>query len=324
MKKAEDSEEVIVRLVELDGKPQPDVRVTFAAPITAAREVNGQEQPVGSATITSGALVTSFSAYQPRTFALRLAAASAKIAQVHSTPVTLSYDTATASNDGQHSGAGFDGKGDALPAEMLPESIGFNGVQFKLASARTGTANAITAKGQEITLPSGRFNRVYLLAASAGGDQKASFEVGGKPVDLDIQDWGGFIGQWDDRQWTGTNLDVDHAKYGQMTGIKQGFIKRANLAWYCDHHHDADGKNTTYAYSYLYGYAIDLPAGAKTVKLPANDKIRILAISAADENPAVKPAQALYDVLPSPNAQPSAMTYSGAIPDTTLSATRSE
>ena len=82
VKKAELSDEVIVRLVELDGKPQPDVQVSFAAPIAAAREVNGQEQPVGPATVSDGALVTSFSAYQPRTFALRLAAASAKATAV--------------------------------------------------------------------------------------------------------------------------------------------------------------------------------------------------------------------------------------------------
>src|SRR5271170_1239092 len=72
VKKAEQSDEVIVRLVELDGRPQAKVRVSFAAPITAAREVNGQEQPVGAATLTGGALVTSFGAYQPRTFAVRL------------------------------------------------------------------------------------------------------------------------------------------------------------------------------------------------------------------------------------------------------------
>ncbi len=74
VKKAELSDEVIVRLVELDGKPQADVKISFAAPITSAREVNGQEQPVGSATVTDGALVTSFGGYQPRTFALHLAA----------------------------------------------------------------------------------------------------------------------------------------------------------------------------------------------------------------------------------------------------------
>jgi alpha-mannosidase len=43
-----------------------------------------------------------------------------------------------------------------------------------------------------------------------------------------------------------------------------------------------------------------MPSGAKTIRLPDNDKIRVLAISVADENPEVKPAQPLYDVLPPP------------------------
>jgi alpha-mannosidase len=322
VKKAEQGDEVIVRLVELDGKPQPDVRVSFAAPIAAAREVNGQEQPVGPASVKEGALVTSFSAYQPRTFALRLAGPPAKVTPLRSTPVELTYDAATTSNEGQHAGAGFDGNGDALPAEMLPGEIAFNDVHFKLAQAKTGEPNAVIAKGQTINLPAGRFNRVYLLAASGDGDQKATFEIGGNRVELRIQDWGGFIGQWDDRQWTGAKLDVDHASYGQMTGLKQGYIKRAPLAWYCDHHHDADGKNATYAYSYLFGYAIDVPAGAKSIKLPQNDKIRILAISVAEENPDAPPAQPLYDVLPSPRAQPGGITYAGSISDATLAATR--
>ena len=111
-------------------------------------------------------------------------------------------------------------------------------------------------------------------------------------------------------QWGATDLAVNNAKYGEMTGLKQGFIKRADLAWYCDHHHDADGKNVTYAYSYLFGYGLDLPPGAKTLKLPQNDKIRILAISVAKENPEIRPAQPLYDVLPSPDAQPGVIPYS--------------
>src|SRR6202012_181506 len=74
VKKAEGSDEVVLRMVELDGKPASDVRVSFASPVTAAREVNGQEQPLGNANVQDGALVTSFTAYQPRTFALRLGA----------------------------------------------------------------------------------------------------------------------------------------------------------------------------------------------------------------------------------------------------------
>ena len=302
VKKAELSDEVVVRLVELDGKPQPDVKLTFAAPITSAREVNGQEQPVGSATVTDGVLVTSFGGYQPRTFALKLAAPAATVAGVQSTPVTLPYNLATASNDGDPSAVGFDGKGNNLPAEMLPEQIQFNDVRFQLAAAKSGTPNAVVAKGQTIKLPAGHYNRIYVLAASANGDQKASFEIGGVKTELNIQDWGGFIGQWDDRQWS--SKDQLHDNYGEMTGLKPGFIKRADLAWYSTHHHDAAGKNVDYAYSYLFGYSIDLPAGAKTVKLPNNGSVRILAISLADENPEVKPARPLYDVLPSPNAGP--------------------
>jgi alpha-mannosidase len=296
LKKAEQGDEIILRLVELDGKPQADVRVSFGAAITAAREVNGQEQPVGAALLNRGTLVTSFSAYQPRTFAIRLAAAPIKVAAVHSVPVPLHYALATGSNDGEKSQSGFDAKGNALPAEMLPSQITFNDVQFQLAKAQSGVPNAIAAQGQTIGLPEGQYNRVYIVAASADGDRKATFKVGGAPLDLNIENWGGFIGQWDDRQWS--SKDTSNDDYGQMTGIMPGYIKRADLAWYCSHHHNAAGENVAYRYSYLFAYPINLPAGSKTLTLPNDDRIRILAISVADQNPAVRPVQPLYDVLP--------------------------
>jgi alpha-mannosidase len=302
LKKAEQSDEWILRLVELDGHPQPKVRISFAAPITAAREVNGQEEPLGDATLDNGSLVTSFTSYQPRTFALKLGSAPLQLASVHSTPVDLRYTAAVATNDGQKAGAGFDGKGDAYPAEMLPAEITFNDVHFRLVAAKTGTPNAVVPKGQAIKLPAGYFNHLYILAAATDGDQKAKFDVGAKSVELNIEDWGGFIGQWDDRQWS--SIDSEHDKYGDMTGIKPGYIKRADLAWYSSHHHNGAGENVAYSYSYLFVYNLDLPAGAQNVKLPDNPKIRILAMSVAEEGPDLKPAQPLYDVLPSPGRKP--------------------
>jgi alpha-mannosidase len=296
LKKAELSDEMILRMVELDGKPQTDVRISFSAPVTAVREVNGQEQPMGAAKIDGGDLVTSFTAYQPRTFALKLTAAPIKGEPLRTTVVPLKYDLATATDDGTKFAGGFDGKGNALPAEMLPTQLVFNGVQFQLGPAKSGVRNALMAKGQTIRLPAGTYNRVYVLAASADGDQKATFEVGWAKASVEVENWGGFIGQWDDRQWT--SKDTSHDDYGQMTGITPGFIKRADVAWYCSHHHDAAGKNVSYRYSYLFAYPIDLPAGVKNIKLPNNDKIRIFAISLVDENPEVRPAQPLYDVLP--------------------------
>ena len=300
LKKAEQGDETIVRLVELDGKPQRDVRVSFNTPIASAREVNGQEQPIGATPVNNGALVTSFSAYQPRTFAIHLAPSQTKVAAMRSVPVPLHFDLATASDDGTESqGGGFDGKGNALPAEMLPGQITFNGVQFQLGAANTGSPNAVVAKGQTIDLPQGHHNRLYVLAASSEGDQTATFRVGNRGVDLNVQDWSGLIGQWDDRQWT--SKDTSHDDYGEMTGIKPGYIKRADLAWYCSHHHNAKGENVPYRYSYLFAYSIELPPDAKTISLPDNDKVRILAMSAVEESSAANPVQPLYDVLPSPS-----------------------
>ncbi len=312
MKKAENSDELILRMVELDGRPQPDVHVSFAAPITAAREVNGQEQPVGEATLQNGQLLTRFSAYQPRTFALKLGPAPTAVQPVRSTPVTLAYDLATASNTGDRANGGFTSKGDSLPAEMLPTQLTFNDVVFHLAPAKTGTPNAVVAKGQQIAFPAGDYNRVYLLAAAANGDQKAAFQVGSKTTELNIQDWGGFIGQWDDRQWSSPH--TSHDNYGQMTGLKPAFIKRADLAWYTSHFHDGAGTNMAYSYSYLFAYSLDVPAGAKTLQLPNNPNIRILAASVANENTEATPVQPLYDVFPSPNAGPPGFALSTSGP----------
>ena len=307
LKRAELSNEVIVRLVELDGKPQPDVRVSFAAPIKSAREMNGQEQPVGPAKVTADALVTSFTAYQPRTFAVTLDSASSRVARVHSRPVKLEYDLATASNDGGQVTGGMDGKGDALPAEMLPASLDFNGIEFQLGPAKTGAANALVANGQTIHLPEGAYNCVYVLAAAVNGDQDATFKIGNQEHTLKVEDWGGFIGQWDDRQWKskqetvparlGRPARTEVNDYAEMTGIQPGYIKRATLAWYSDHHHDGTGKNVAYSYSYLFAYPIELPRGANTITLPSNNNVRILAISVADENPQASPTQPLYDTL---------------------------
>ena len=141
---------------------------------------------------------------------------------------------------------------------------------------------------------------MYLLAASSDGDQTATFEAGSNKAQLNIENWGGFIGQWYNREWS-TN-DYAHDNYGQMTGLQPAYLKRADLAWYASHHHDAAGKNIAYAYSYLFAYGMDLPAGATTLRLPNNPRIRIFAVSVAKENAPVPAAQPLYDELPSTTA----------------------
>ncbi len=339
LKRAEASDEYIVRITEMSGRAQPDVRLTFAAPVTAAREVNGQEQPLGPATIENGSLVTSLTPYTIRSFAVKLAAPPEVRAAPTSQAVALNYDRAVASNDGTHSVSGFNAAGEALPVEMLPDTITYDGIAFQLAPAASGLPNAVTANGQRIRLPSGHFNRVYLLAASDTGDRNDTFGVGRERTKLDIEAWDGFIGQWYDRTFKqvpappptpeeqaarerriaqyqaradsafhvrldsaraagGDTLSLITAYQAQqarrargfrqrmlevMDGLTPGFIKRAPVAWFASHKHTPDGKNEAYAYSYLFAYSLNVPAGATTLTLPNDPHVRVLAVTVADQ-----------------------------------------
>lgn len=321
LKKAEDSDELVIRMVELNGKPAPNMHVSFAAPVASAREVNAQEEPLGKAEVNHGDLIASFTPYQPRTFALRLAPPQTLFTRLHTQAVALHYDLAVASNDDMKiEDGGIDGKGNAMPAEMLPTDIDYGPVRFELASAKTGVPNAVTARGQTLTLPAGRFNRIYMLAtASSADDQKALFRVGNRAAELNIQSWTGWIGQWDTRIWAKIPdrdwaVSANHAVWPPLNspsefkppawrypddyvGLKPGYIKQAALGWYASHHHTTEGLNEPYQYSYLFVYLLDLPAGARTLTLPNNDKIRILSVSVVDDNPSLIPAAPLFDTL---------------------------
>ena len=321
LKKAEDSDELILRMVELNGRPAPNMRVSFAAPIASAREVDAQEEPIGPAETSHGDLVASFTPYQPRTFAVRLTAPQTLLPRPHAQTVALHYDLAVASNDDTNTeGGGIDGKGNAMPAEMLPAEIDYGPAKFELAAAKTGTPNAVTARGQTLALPAGRFNRIYLLAAaSSADDQKAPFRVGNRTTELNIQSWTGWIGQWDTRIWKNIPdrdwaVSANHAVWPLLlspsesrppawrypddyVGLKPGYIKQASLGWYASHHHTAEGLNEPYQYSYLFVYSLAIPTGAHTFTLPNNDKIRILSLSVVDDNPSLIPATPLFDTL---------------------------
>ncbi len=319
-KKAEESNDEVVRLVEMSGIPQRDVRISFAAPVVAAHEINGQELPVGSATFAKGELLANFAPYEIKSYEVKLAPSRARSLPPRWQAVPLHYDLAAASSDGTKSVGGFDAAGNALPAELLPTDIAYSEIHFKLAPSATEKPDAVVARGQTIQLPAGKFNRVYFLAASADGDQQATFKVGDQTADLTIQNWSGYIGQWFDRSFTMEPRPIppepdatDTSERAQRirrriaylqknpetlphyAGITPGFIKRAPIAWFASHHHTPDGANVPYSYSYLFAYAINLPPGAKAITLPDNEKIRILAITAASEQSQTHPAQPLYD-----------------------------
>ncbi len=323
LKKAEEGDEIVVRIVEMEGEPARDVRLVFAAPVLSAREVDGQERPLGGADADGGALVTALGPFQIRTFAVKLGGRPAELAPPRGEPLALPCDLAASSADGTAAGGGFSATGEALPSELLPERIDYRGVDFRLAPGGAAAPDAVVARGQTLRLPAGRFDRVYVLAASAGGDRKALFRVGAEGVERTIEDWGGYLGQWDRRLWKDVDLPLPPESVpGQsrlaarqwarvreyeklhgpirvpgFAGLAPGYIKRSPVAWFASHRHTAEGRNEPYAYAYLFAQEIELPPGATTLTLPDDDRIRILAATAVQEPTSARPAQPLYDDL---------------------------
>lgn len=305
VKKAEASDELIVRLVELDGAPAPLVRVTLPTPIVAAREVDGQERQLGTGKVTDGALVTSLSAYGLRTFALKLGPPPVQVAALQQTQVALPYNRQVASNDGTSIDGGFDAAGRCLPAEMLPAQVEYRGVTFNLAAS--AGPDAVQCAGQTVALPAGNYNRLYLLAAASNYDHPAVFTVGATPVELTIQHWGGYIGQWYNRTWIGAIPELTYTWPYPLDSINPPYLRGDPVAWFASHRHSASGQNEPYRYAYLFAYGLDVPAGATTLTLPNDGNVIVMAATVAlDPAAGTAPAQVLIEPYgpPVPDVRP--------------------
>ncbi|PTX99076.1 glycoside hydrolase family 38 C-terminal domain-containing protein [Opitutus sp. ER46] len=295
VKKAEQGDEIVVRFRELSGTAAKGVRLRAAGAIAAAREVDGQERPLAGATIDHGELVFDLQGYGLRAFALKLDPAKSLVTPTASQPVPLTFTDDVVSTNAKRTDGSFDSAGRALPAEQLPATIVSEGVEFQMGPTQDGRANALTARGQRIALPAG-FDRVYLLAA-ADGDTTGVFRIDDRSTELRVQDWTGYIGQWDNRLWAGTVREIAFSWFNPLAGLAPGFSKPATVAWYASHRHSAQGDDH-YQYSYLFKYALEVPAGAKTLTLPDNPRIRVLAISVArDDHAQAKAATPLFDTM---------------------------
>lgn len=315
MKKAEEGDEVILRVVEMDGKPKSSVTLQLASPIIKAREITGIERHLTELPVKAGNLVFNLRPFEIKSFALQVGPGPVRSKPSRYQTIPLPYELAVASSDGSFNQRGFDAAGRSLPAEMLPREISFGGISFRLGPS--DGLNAVVCKGQTIPLPEANNRRIYILAASASSDQRAVFWVDDQPVELCIPSWKGFIGQWDNRLWrikqelisprspqaspiTSPTLIPQPPlirETMEFAGLVPGYIKPAMVAWFASHTHGVNGLNEPYSFCYLFSSVIEAPDGAKTLTLPRNESLRVLAITVSEEGPQVIAAASLYDRL---------------------------
>ncbi|MGB9764192.1 MAG: glycoside hydrolase family 38 C-terminal domain-containing protein [Candidatus Saccharicenans sp.] len=300
LKKAENSDEIIVRLVETKGQEIKKATLSFPGMIMAAREVNGVEDEVGPAQVKNGQLIFNMNPYSLKTFALKLAPPKSQVLKPVSVVVDLPYNVDVFSYDGHQSDGSFDSEGRSYPAELLRDSLTVDSLNFKLGPTTDGAKNAVACEGQTIKLPEGKFNRLYILAAASEENQKGIFKVGDKQIEIPVAFWSGFIGQWDDRLWAegpAAKIDFDGEPFTYI-GVAPGYTKQDEVAFFTTHIHNRTEGNEPYVYGYMFKYVLDLPAEAKEIILPNNPAIKILAMTVAqNENDNTRAAVNLFDVL---------------------------
>jgi len=282
MKRAEVSDEYVVRIYELGGKAQQKATLTFASAIEQAVEADGTEKTLQPAQYSGSALQVSIKPFSVKTFKVKLRKAA-------STPTmdyalcTLDYDRACATFNEFRSEANFEG-GYSYAAELLPEDgkLVCDGIAFQLGE-RDGL-NGLSCKGDTLSLPSSLpgAQHLYLLAASDQGDRQAEFAVlSGKSrvvarTTVEVPFYSGFIGQWG------------------HDGQTRGFMKQAQVAYVGTHRH-SPLQDEPYEYTYMFKVRIDIPKGATQVVLPKDQHIVVFAATLADDGEDVVPVTKLFE-----------------------------
>lgn len=265
--------------------------------------------PGEPAVLEGGSLRVDFRPYQPRTFALRLDDPPTRLTPPRSVPLSLPYNRVgitpcahTLEDGAQAVERRSLDRLDSLeplesldpphaqpmraltfPGALLPEQLVHCGIDYRFGPRDAGVANIVACRGQEIALPDGANDRLYLLACAIGGDRQAAFTVDGVPHTFLVRDGYQPVAQWYDR--TGTALGDDPAAASVFStaraGIVPAYLKTEPVAWVGTHRHTGDGGRDAYRFAQLFRYRIDLAPGARTLRLPDDPQVCLFAASVA-------------------------------------------
>lgn len=153
---------------------------------------------------------------------------------------------------------GFDGGGAAYSATLLGPMPSWKNVQFKLGPP--GAPNTVSCNGQVIPVPAGRFTSLWILGSGVQGSQMTqAFTIiytDGSTGELDqnFSDWYG------PRNFPGESRAFKMLYRNMGDGTKDG---------------------RTF-YLYTYGFSLNPAKTIKSITLPTNPYVKILAVSLAD------------------------------------------
>ena len=250
LKKAQNSDRVIIRVCEYEGKPQKNVRIELPFEITQAYEVRGDEIEIGSVQHSGSELVFDLSENQIRSFAFDYEKKAEKSAQK---TVVLPYNANAVTENKDRSRSTLKGSV-SIPRELMPENVVTAGVKYEFAK---GSPNALICKGQTLSFEEG-YDSVSFLITSLDGDRNVSFLSSGNEHKIKVQDCFEAVGVWD-----------------LMRSRIMAYIKPLPQLMSFSHCHKPEGDMIA---KQLYFFGAEIPLGDdNSVTLPDDENILILA-----------------------------------------------
>ena len=264
MKKAENSDEIIIRIGESEKKAQKDVTFSLNCEIVSAREIYASEEHISDVKLTDGKLVFDLKPYEIKSFAIKVKNAENKNNTL--TNLSLLGNIDPFSTNATPTGV-LHVINKSIPKEITPDTVSSGGVEFQIPE------KAMLCGGQSLTLPTGT-KKVHLLMASLNGDKYAKIN----DYAYKINDITEYYAGWD------------------LYDFKEvAYTKQGKLGYEFTHSHTENG-DAQCAQLFFWHVEVDTE-NSDTLNLPVDKDIIILSAVADAENEFCEISCDLYDKI---------------------------
>ena len=266
MKKAENSDEIVIRIGESEKKVQKDVTFSLNYEIESAREIYASEEHIDDVALVDGKLVFDLKPYEIKSFALKVKKADAKAETKFKIDI-LGNINAFSTNAKPSGELPIINK--TIPAEIMPETILSNGVKFTLPKNNKG----MLCGGQSLLLPEGT-KKVHILMAALNG---------GKYVKIN------------DSAYRINDITENYAGWDLYDFKEVAFTKPGKLGYEFTHSHTENGDAQC---QQLFFWHVEVEANEKgVISFPVDRDILVLSVVADTENGSCTLSCDLYDKI---------------------------
>jgi alpha-mannosidase len=262
IKKAENSDEIVIRINESEKKEQKGVTLSLNAEIESAREIYASEEHIDDVSLVDGKLVFDLKPYEIKTFALKIKMADAKST---TEKVDIVGNVNAFSTNAKPSGD-LPVINKTIPQEITPDRINSNGIPFEFSN------KGMLCGGQSLLLPTDT-KKVNLLMASLNGDKFVKIN---------------------DRAYKVNDIREYYAGWDLYDFKEVAFTKEGKLAYEFTHSHTANGDAQC---EQLFFWNVEVDVADNKLTLPVDREILILAVTADKESTECALACDLYDKI---------------------------